>query len=357
MQKISFKNIMDSNYIKLIGRNYYDDDLDAVMMSQSASGFTIKFKGTSLTLDLVTTNSEIDSKRPFIAIIIDGNYNNPRVVSLNKPLYKNFIIVSGLDDVDHEITVIKRNEALESFFGLKSVSTDGFFIEKVIKPRYIEILGDSTVAGYGNEVPNGVLKASDNTNIMKTFTYIAAQKFDADYSIICASGWGVVGSVWTNPQTVNLCEIYKRRYYGTLDVNTLTHKYSEKIYDFSNNRQSDVIVLSIGANDLTYVDAGYQISEEEGLKRIEVFNEEYLKLLEFINELHPNAEIFMVSWQEIPMYYLVKKAFDAANMSNTHIVTVTGDMKSAKHHPSAQCHIEISDILINEISKIMGWEI
>lgn len=357
MQKISLKNIMDSNYIKLIGRNYYDDELDAVMMSQSASGFTIKFKGTSLTLDLVTTNSQIDSKRPFIAIIIDGNYNNPRVISLNKPLYNNFIIVSELDDVDHEITVIKRNEALESFFGLKSVSTDGFFIEKVIKPRYIEILGDSTVAGYGNEVPNGVLKASDNTNIMKTFTYIAAQKFDADYSIICASGWGVVGSIWTNPQTVNLCEIYKRRYYGTLDVNTLTHKYSEKIYDFSNNRQADVIVLSIGANDLTYVDAGYQTSEEEVLKRIEVFTEEYLKLLEFINKLHPNAEIFMVSWQEIPMYYLVKKVFDAANMSNTHIVTVTGDMKSAKHHPSAQCHIEISDILINEISKIMGWEI
>ena len=68
MKKISFKNIIDSNYIKLIGRNYYDDELDAVMMSQSASGFTVKFKGTSLTLDLVATNSEIDSKRPELQI-------------------------------------------------------------------------------------------------------------------------------------------------------------------------------------------------------------------------------------------------------------------------------------------------
>ena len=357
MKNIPLKNIIGSSYIKLIGRTYYDDKLEAIMMPQSASGFTVKFYGTLLSLDLVATNWAIESKRPFIAIIIDRDYNNPRVISLNKPIYIDFVVVSGLDDTEHEITIIKRNEALESFFGLKSISTDGFFIEKVIKPRYIEILGDSTVAGYGNEVPNGILKASDNTNIMKTFTYIAAQKFDADYSIICASGWGVVGSVWTNPQTVNLCEIYKKRYYGTLDINTLTHKYSERIYDFSNNRQADVIVLSIGANDLTYVDAGYQISEEEGLKRIEIFTQEYLSLLNFINSIHSNVEIIMVSWQEIPMYYLVKKAFDAANMSNTHIITVTGDMKSAKHHPSAQCHIEISDILINEISKIKGWKI
>ena len=137
----------------------------------------------------------------------------------------------------------------------------------------------------------------------------------------------------------------------------MTHKYSDKIYNYDGNRQADVIVLSIGANDLTYVDDGYKISEEEGKIRIEAFTKEYINLLHFINKHHPNTEIIMVSWQEIPMYYLVKKVFDEAKMKNTHMILVTGDMKSAKHHPSAQCHIEISDILINEISKVTGWEI
>ena len=168
INSLASNEMLSSKYIKLIGRTYYDEDLDAVMMSQSASGFTIRFKGTSLTADLVATNYDIETKRPYIAIIVDGNYNNPVVISLENAEISDLVLASNLSYMDHEVTVIKRNEAIESFFGLKNVTTDGKLLEKQEKERYIEVLGDSTIAGYGIEVANGVTKTSENTNIMKT---------------------------------------------------------------------------------------------------------------------------------------------------------------------------------------------
>ena len=350
-------NILDSKYIKLICRTYYDEELNAIVMSQSASGFTVRFKGTSLTADLVATNYDIETKKPYIAIIVDENYNNPVVMSLDNAEINELVLASNLPNTEHEVTVIKRNEALESFFGLKKISTDGVFLKKVYKDRYIEVLGDSTISGYGNEVPDGIIKSSSNTNIMKTFTYLAAQYFDADYSIVCASGWGAIGSMWVNPHEMNLCEIYKNRYYGTLDVKTLKHKYSDSLYNPKNNRKPDVVVISMGANDLSYLNDGFNSSKQEGERRTELFINEYISLLKYITELNPNVEIFMITWLEVPMYELIQKTFERANMKNAHHVTVTGDMQASKHHPSAKCHIELSLELANEIAKVTGWEI
>ena len=354
---LSESNIVNSEYVKLIGRTYYDDDLDAVMMSQSASGFTIKFKGSSLTADLVATNTDIETKKPYIAIIVDGEYSNPIVKSLDSNEINDLVLVSNLSNTEHEVTVIKRNEAIESFFGLKKISTDGKLLPKVEKERYIEVLGDSTIAGYGIEVPNGVVKTSENTNIMKTFTYLAALNFDADYSIMCNSGWGLIGSKWTNPQTMNLFEVYKR-YYGTLNVSNNKHIYSEEYFDFTTARKADVVILSVGANDLTYISEGFNISTTEGNKRRDEFTEKYIELLNFINEQYgEDVDIFMVSWTEVGMDSTIKKVLDKANktMDNVYMVTVKGDRKASSSHPSIESHAECAQILIDEIRKVKGW--
>ena len=354
---LSESNIMNSQYVKLIGRTYYDDNLDAVMMPQSASGFTIKFKGSFLTADLVATNTDIAAKKPYIAIIIDGDYSNPIVKSLDSNEINDLVLVSNLSKTEHEVTVIKRNESVESFFGLKKIATDGKLLPKVEKERYIEVLGDSTIAGYGIEVPNGVVKTSENTNIMKTFTYLAALNFDADYSIICNSGWGLTGSKWTNPQTVNLFEVYKR-FYGTLNVSNNKHIYSEEYFDFTTARKADVVILSVGANDLTYISEGFNISTTEGNKRREEFTEKYIELLNFINEQYgEDVDIFMISWTETGMDSTIKKVLDKANktMDNVYMVAVKGDRKASSSHPSVESHAECAQILIAEIKKVKGW--
>ena len=355
---LSESDILNSSYVKLIGRTYYDEELDAVMMPQSASGFTIKFKGSSLTADLVATNTDIETKKPYIAIIVDGNYSNPVVKSLDSSEINDLVLVSNLSNTEHEVTVIKRNEAVESFFGLKKISTDGKLLEKVEKERYIEVLGDSTIAGYGIEVANGVVKTSENTNIMKTFTYLAALNFDADYSIMCASGWGLIGSKWTNPQTMNLFEVYKR-FYGTLNVSNNKHIYSEDYFDFETARKADVVILSVGANDLTYISEGFNVSTSEGNKRREEFTKKYIELLNFINEKYgENVDIFMVSWSETGMDSTIKKVLTEANktMDNVHMVVVKGDRKASSSHPSISSHAECAQILINEIRKVKGWD-
>ena len=118
------------------------------------------------------------------------------------------------------------------------------------------------------------------------------------------------------------------------------------------------MVLSVGANDLTYISEGFNISTTEGNKRRDEFAEKYIELLNFINEKYgEEVDIFMVSWSETGMDSTIKKVLTTANktMDNVYMVTVKGDRKASSSHPSISSHAECAQILIDEIRKVKGW--
>ena len=357
--QVEAEYMIDSTVVKMIGRNYYDENKKAVMMYHSGSGFTVKFEGTSVTADLYATNASTSWKRPYISIIVDNDLENPRIVALEKMNYNDFILAEGLTEGEHEVTVIKRSEALDSFFGVKEVHTDGKFLPKEDKDLFIEILGDSTIAGYGNETKlvNGKYedKTSANSNIMKTFAYVTAQELNADYSIVCASGWGLTGSMWTTPQTVNLFETY-RRYYATYDTLQNKHVYSDENYKFSEGRVADIVIISVGTNDLYYIEDAYKQSNLLGEQRKQKFIDDYKELCTFISSIYNGVEIFMVygAMGETRMYSTVEAAYQnvSATMNNVHLVKLTGDQGAIDYHPSAASHVEMSSVLIQEIKKV-----
>ena len=362
IKDVSGEDMLYSDYIKIIGRSYYDQELGAVMMTQAGSGFTVKFRGTSLKADICATNSLIGWKKPWIAVVIDGDYDNPNIMSIDKKNIDELVLASGLEYGEHEVTLVKRSEALDSFIGVKNVYSDGKLLNRVDKDRFIEILGDSTIAGYGNETQfvGGKYenKTSANSNVMKTFGYLTAQAFDADYSIVCASGWGLTGSEWTTPKTVNLLETYKR-YYSTYSETKQQHIYSDELYNFSLGRIADVVIISVGTNDLYYIEAGQNQSQSLGAERKQAFIDAYKELLEFITSIYPGVEIFMVygAMGETRMYPTVKAAYDNVKdtMSNVHLVRLYGDQKAVDYHPSTKGHEEMSLDLINEIKNVMNW--
>lgn len=363
VKEVGANEMINSNLVKLIGRNYYDESKKVVMLPHAGSGFTVRFKGTSLKADLFATNYSTNWKRPYLSIIVDGDYDNPKVVSLHLKNTEGLVLAEGLEYGEHEVTVIKRSESLDSHYGVSKVYSDGKLLERQDKERFIEILGDSTIAGYGNEtklVSAGKYedKTSANSNIMKTFAYITANELEADYSIVCASGWGLTGSIWTTPQTVNLFETY-RRYYSTYDEITKKHVYSNDYYNFSEGRKADVVIISVGTNDLYYIEDGYKQSIQLGDERKQKFITEYKDLVEMISTMYEGVEIFMVygAMGEIRMYPTVEAAYDniKTTMNNVHLVKLYGDQKAIDYHPSAKSHEEMALDLIAEIKKVKNW--
>lgn len=362
VKEVSGESMLYSEYVKVVGRSYYDEEKESVMMPHSGSGFTVRFKGTSLKVDLTATNSLLGWKNPYIAVVVDGDYDNPTVMSITSKSNDGLVLVENLEYKEHEVSLIKRSEALDSFIGVKNVYTDGKFLPREDKERFIEILGDSTIAGYGNETQfvNGKYedKKSSNSNVLKTFGFITAQELNADYSIVCASGWGLTGSEWTIPKTVNLFETYKR-YYSTYDESKQKHVYSDDYYKFSDGRKADVVIISVGTNDLYYIEAGYGESTSLGDERKQDFINKYKELLEFISSIYEGVEIFMVygAMGENRMYATVRAAYDNVKdvMSNVHLVRLYGDQKAIDYHPSAKGHEEMAVDLIAEIKKVMNW--
>ncbi len=372
VNELKGETMLDSTQIKFIGRTLYDQVDEVNMMHHSGSGFEVKIIGTSLSADLIGTNTTQQAKKPFLAVVVDENHDDVRVLSLDEKHNNKLVLVEGLKYGEHTIRVIKRSEALDSFFGVKAVYTDGKFLDVEYKDRFIEILGDSTTAGYGNETKqifiNGIPvkdewgynkyedKTSGNSNALKTFGYLTAQAVNADYSIFSASGWGLTGSIWTNPQTVNLFDAY-RKVYATTN-NSFVNVYSDEDYNFATARKADAVIISVGTNDLYYIEAmqGDQIKFQE---RKQAFIDKYKELVDFIMYLYgADTQIFMVygAMVESRMYHTVEAAY--ANLSgytNVHLVKLQGDNGAVDHHPSVSSNEEMAQVLIAKVKEVMNW--
>lgn len=366
------ETMLDSTMIKFIGRTLYDQVDQVNMMYHSGSGFEVKIVGTSLTADLIGTNTTQQAKKPFLAVIVDGNHDDVRVLSLDEKYNNGLVLAEGLEYGEHTIRVIKRSEALDSFFGVKGVYTDGKFLDVDHKERFIEILGDSTIAGYGNETQKILIngfpvkdewgywkyedKTSGNSNILKTFAYLTAQAVDADYSIFCASGWGLTGSIWTNPQTVNLFDAYKK-YYATSN-NSFVNVYSEEDYNFGAARKADAVIISVGTNDLYYIEA----MQGDGIRfqeRKQAFIDKYKELVDFIMYVYgADTQIFMVygAMVESRMYTTAEAAYaNLSTYSNVHLVKLNGDNGAVDHHPSVSSNEEMAQVLLAKVKEVMNW--
>jgi lysophospholipase L1-like esterase len=145
-----------------------------------------KFEGTSCSIRLNDHKNEY-------AVIVDSRA--PRILTTDSStVYK---VVSDLaDSIPHNITIIKRSEALfgkGEFLGF--ILDDG---KKLLPPgdrpeRRIEFIGNSITCGYGIEGDNDSCKFSLQTeNADMSYATMVARSLNADYSLVAYSGRGVV---------------------------------------------------------------------------------------------------------------------------------------------------------------------
>ena len=344
-------DMINGRYIKWMGRTRFDEENNYNVLYHAGSSFEINFIGTKVTADVIGLNYKHSAepwKAPFLTVVVDGDFENAKVIGLTSSL-ATITLVENLELKEHNVIVYKRSEALDSHIGIKNVVTDGEILEKVtMKDRKIEILGDSTNAGYGNETSRskGEGKKSSNSNFLETMGFIAANKCNADFNVFCASGWGLTGSAWTNPHTLNLFEEYQK--YAP---------FSEYGWNFS-NFTPDVVVVSVGTNDLYYLEMDNRVNFDS---RADAFVQRYLDLVELIhNNYGEDTPVIMVwgAMGETRMYPTYERTITALEQtySNVYNLRVNGDKQAVDYHPSVSSHREMGELLAQKIKEVMNWE-
>jgi hypothetical protein len=347
VSEISDITLTNGVYLKWMGRTYYNQETGINMIYHSASGFEVKFLGTSVTATLTATKYDDPAHRPYVVIVVDDDLENSRRVALDKATQQ-LVLADELENGEHKVALYKSTESIDSHIGLVRITTDGKFLPGVeYKSRKIEVIAASSSTGYGNLGNNNVNKTSENSDAMRAFAFLTAQALDAEINIIAASGWGCKFSRWTNPMTKNMFDAYKK-----VDV--------ESQIDWTPSAYvPDVVVMNLGTNDESYVSYMAQ-NEQERANLMQEFIDQYLAFINYIHGLYPNAKIVILYGlmkesriydQTVAIYNQAKESID-----DIYLLQLFGDQAGCSAHPSAASHAQIANGLTNKIKEITGWE-
>lgn len=111
-------------------------------------------------------------------------------------------------------------------------------------------------------------------NFMKSYAYLTAQELDADYDVVCYSGYGII-SGWSNDDERNRDWLMPRLY-------DLVVEGHEQTWDYESH-PCDVVVVNLGTNDFTYT--GYDKT------RMGQFSSGYVVFLTRVRARNPQALI------------------------------------------------------------------
>lgn len=230
----------DNANIKIHGRSAVTEN--GINCDNSASGieFNAYIEG-ELKIEMnISQSSYIGESRvaeSYFTLYIDGVRSSERIRAVSGD--NTLTLASFTEGAVHNIKLIKQTEAHCSLCTVKSLEFTGYFDEKPAdKEIYIEVIGDSITVGYGNLIKSGESNAGQpiNQDATQAYSYLIAEKLNADVSLICVSGMGIAKGY--RPQTADT--FFKAQSYYR-DVNA----------EFTPERIPDAVVINLGTNDAT----------------------------------------------------------------------------------------------------------
>lgn len=233
----------------------------------------------------------------YITAIIDGkrySHIEAKTSSMDMEDVK-LEIASNLAKGKHSICVYNETETPYAIMSVESLELSGQLTDP---PKnndlLIEFVGDSYLTGYGNIVSydddtvnlNDTPLVSDGAQSLGVLT---ANRLNADYSVLAASGYGLVCGFGTDTNVP--------KYYDYISWQRSHTTATEDQWSFS--RQADIVVVELGDNDIGF-------SSTNGVTA-DSFKEGAKSFLQKIRSKNPNAKIV---WT---LYGWKQKIIDAVN--------------------------------------------
>ena len=316
---------MNINQIKFNGRYAFLDN--HYCFFNGGSGFSFKMKGKAFAVSLKSTPAH-----GYFYIIVDCDYNGKIKYQINDKAIKHSFSEEGV----HYVDIIKANEANDNAVSLLDLSIDGEQLDyDFVHPKKVRVFGDSTIAGFGILERDGE-GSVHNSDSVRDFCFHALYELNYDTDMLSASGWGLAFSIYTQPNNMGIYD-----YFDKVAV--------YKSIPWIDNEKYDLLIISLGCNDNSYIEAG-MISKEKGL---DVFTNKYQDLIDSQIKLNKNLKILMVygTLKEENAYYLNEEAYKRLKPKypNLFIHKFHGDNSAIASHAYAEAH----DLMCEELKEVI----
>lgn len=333
-------SVTDEVFVHTYGRMNKDDE--GLWLEYTATGFSVQFVGTKLNLTYVVEESYAENFTPYVTVVVDDE-------SYEEAAYyacpKDGIISLVMEEGYHTVRIFKRSEGQFSQLKVTGVYTNGYFVEnKESSERLIEFFGDSITAGYGNRGVGAGFFTKDEDGLA-TYAFLAANKLNAEASIVAASGKAINLNVWSADIKIP----------HLLEYTTFTNPAP-----YVPERIPQVVVINGGANDGTYIN---QATTDASMKeRQAAFVEAYVQFLQNIAKKYEETTIICCTnmlGEGGVIKPLIEEAITRAGVENVHLLTLPAaqqdGMLGADGHPLVVSHQKAAVVLEEKIREIMGW--
>lgn len=286
---------------------------------------------------------------------IEGNsywkveIDNKEYPSLLTSLRKKYTIGQGLPVQKHIVTLTRKSECTGEEIRVHSILLGENGIPKATpRPnnRRLEFIGDSYTIGYGNEASN----SSDGepfsqTNTTKSFAYLLAKSFHADFQINAFSGRGLVRNYGNNTPEWTIPKLYEYTVPGVV-VEGNSPKWN------FNSWHPQVIVIFVGINDW---------QGAPPFPSAAAFDKAYAQLLNTLRSRHPGVQFLLLAthvWPSDEMIPRVQTVFDN-EIKNGHkdvtFMKVYTENTALDGHPSLHAHENLTNQLRPVIGRLGKW--
>ena len=211
-----------------------------LMLDWSLAGieFEAQCQGeVKITFDVKSITDTSEYGGVYFTFVVDGVAQARDVCHLSKTGTQAVTVAKDLPAGKHTFAIYRQTEHDAGKVGVRAIRLDGTLLSAPKqKDLYIEFIGDSITAAYGNlgnQATNGNYAGKPlYQDATQGYAYLTAKELNADFSSVCWSGIGCKYG-YGNFSMQEVYPLVRYRY----DKNTA--------YDFS-ARQPDVIVLALG---------------------------------------------------------------------------------------------------------------
>ena len=287
-----------------------------------------------------------------IAVELDGKRVVDARISMPEQTFR-ILAEAG----EHILRIVKLSETAMSTCVIRSITAENIR-PAARKNRLVEFIGDSISCGYGVDDEDPEHHFTTGTeDATRAYPYLTAKGLDADYSLVCISGYGIISGYTATaeaPVTAQLLpDYYEKLGFSYGEYRGMTPQCIN--WDFT-ARQPDVVVINLGTNDDSYC-----LDDES---RQQHYCDKYVHFLMTVRRCNPGAKILCtLGVMGDRLYPCVEKAAAAytARTGDHNIACMPfvpqreEDGRAADYHPTEATHRKAAARLSAELRRLMGW--
>lgn len=300
----------------------------------------------------------------YLRVEIDGfdMYRFPLEVGTHK-----VCIMRGfpIDEVKN-IRVFRETQASSTMITLDALYSDGEFRPLPEKKYKIEFFGDSVTSG------EGLAGAKCHTawipavfSSRSNYALLVTKAFDADWSIVSQSGWGIFTD-WRNN-----CNNAIPRYYdyvcGPVSTPEAVELGAQDIFDVENDR-TNITVINLGANDSSAFNGDEPWIDADGVPHKMKRPDDLGLIVDAVYNFCKNIRRRNKNTLILVCHNMLTDALDPEILEGVEkyrnetgddrvytvrIPRATEDMKGARFHPGAAAHALYAEAIIGKLKEIL----